>query len=114
MKSNFLTKKLLIGIILLLFVILLSFLITNGYFELDRDIKISSASSVDIIDQRMTSLLSEVNIYPQFVGDDLMFLSRLSSLKKVISSGDEFIKDLESDFLEFLKGSKALRIAAIA
>jgi len=39
MKNNFLTKKLLIGIILLLFVILFAFLITNGYFNLNRDVK---------------------------------------------------------------------------
>ena len=106
MKNNFLTKKLLYGIILLLFVILLVFLITDGYLNLGRDIKIYSADAVDIIEQRMKSLLSEVNIFPQYVGDDLVFLSRLSSLKKVISSG-EINKDLENDFLEFIKQSTA-------
>jgi len=106
--KKFLTRKFLIGTILLLFVILFSFLITDGYFTLNRDIKISSADSLDIINQRLSSLLSEVNIFPQFVGNDLIFLSRLSSFKKVMSSGESnegIISDLENDFLEFLKGS---------
>jgi len=104
LKTKFIGRKLLVGIILLLFVVLLVFLITDGYFNLDRDIKISSADAVDIIDRRMVSLLSEVNIFPQFVGHDLIFLSKLSSLKKVISSG-EVSEDLENDFLEFIKQS---------
>jgi len=108
--KKFLTRKFLIGIILLLFVILFSFLITDGYFTLNRDIKISSADSADIINQRLSSLLSEVKIFPQFVGDDLIFLSRLSSFKKVMSSGESnesVISYLENDFLEFLKQSTA-------
>ena len=108
MKTNLLNKKLLCGIILLLFVTLFAFLITNGYFNLDRDVKIYSADAVDIIDQRMNSLLSEVNIFPQYVGDDLIFLSRLSSLKKVISSKESnknIISDLENDFVAFIKQS---------
>ena len=106
LETKFVSRKLLIGIILLLFVMLSVFLITDGYFELDRDIKINSADAVDIIDQRLSSLLSDVNIFPQLVGHDLIFLSRLSSLKKVISSG-EISKDLENDFLEFIKQSTA-------
>jgi len=104
LKTKFVGRKLLVGIISLLFVVLLVFLITDGYFNLDRDIRIYSADAVDIIDQRMASLLSEVNIFPQFVGHDLVFLSRLSSLKKVISSG-EVSKDLENDFVAFVKQS---------
>ena len=110
LKTKFVGKKLLIGIILLLFVILFAFLITNGYFNLNRDVKIYSADSVDIIDQRLSSLLSEINIFPQYTGNDLVFLSRLSSLKKVISSkeiNEEIMNDLENDFLEFLKQSPA-------
>lgn len=110
MKTNFLNKKLLCGIILLLFVILFAFLITDGYFNLDRDVKIYSADAIDIINQRMTSLLFEMNIFPQYIGNDLLFLSRLSSLKKVVNSEggrDNVIKDLKGDFLEFLKGSTA-------
>jgi len=110
MEANFLNRKLLYGTILLLFVILFAFLITDGYFTLNRDVKIYSADAVDIIDQRMDSLLSEVNVFPQYVGDDLMFLSELSSFKKVTSfseNTDEILKDLENDFLNFLKESSA-------
>ena len=110
LKNKFVGRKLLIGIILLLFVILFAFLITNAYFNLNRDVKIYSADSVDIIDQRLSSLLSEVNIFPQYAGDDLVFLSRLSSLKKVASSkesNEDVMSDLENDFSEFLKQSTA-------
>ena len=110
LKTKFVGRKLLCGIILLLFIILFAFLITDGYFNLDRDIKISSADAVDIIDQRMASLLSEVNIFPQYAGDDLVFLSKLSSLKKVTSSKESnknVVGDLENDFLEFLRESTA-------
>ena len=108
--KKILTRKFLLGMILLLFVILFSFLITDGYFTLNSDIKISSADSADIINQRLSSLLSEVKIFPQYVGDDLVFLSRLSSFKKVMSSGESkgsVVSDLENDFLEFLKESTA-------
>jgi len=110
LKTKFVGRKLLIGIIILLFVILFAFLITDGYFTLNRDIKIYSADSVDIINQRLSSLLSEVNIFPQYAGDDLVFLSRLSSLKKVTSSkeiNEDIMSDLENDFSEFLKQSTA-------
>jgi len=108
LKTRFVSRKFLIGIILLLFVVLLIFLITDGYLKLDRDIKINSADAVDIIDQRISSLLSEVNVFPQYVGDDLLFLSRLSSLKKVISSEESnknIISNLENDFVAFVKQS---------
>ncbi|MCH7850129.1 MAG: cache domain-containing protein [Nanoarchaeota archaeon] len=110
MNNNLLNKKLLYGVILLLFAILFLFLIFDGYFELDRDIRIYSAEAVDIIDQRITSLLFEVNVFPQFAGDDLIFLSKLSSFKKVAYSTEDSnvnLVDLENDFLAFLKESTA-------
>ncbi|MCH8945827.1 MAG: cache domain-containing protein [Nanoarchaeota archaeon] len=105
MKTNLLNKKLLCGMILLLFVILFSFLITDGYFTLNRDIKISSADSLDIIGQRMSSFLLKINTYPEFVGHNLMFISDLSSLKKITSSSNNngILEDLENDFLNFLE-----------
>ena len=106
MKTNFLNKKFLCGVILLLFLALMSLLILDGYLKLDRVIKIYSADAVDIIDQRMSSILSEVNIFPQFVGNDLIFLNEWSSLKKVVSSG-VISKDLENDFLKFIKQGTA-------
>ncbi len=109
-KTKCLSRKFLIGLICIFFLILLAFLITDGYFNLNRDLKLHTADTKDMIDQRMTTLLSEINIFPQHVGNDLLFLSKLSSLNKVINSDeneidDNQLKELEGDFLEFLKGS---------
>ncbi len=112
MRRKFVGKKFLTSLICILFLVLFAFLIIDGFFNLDRDTKIYGADMKDIIDQRTTSLLSEINIFPQDAGDDLLFLSKLSSLKKVIisekgHSENNFLKDLENDFLEFLKQSTA-------
>ncbi len=113
MKTNkFISRKFLIGLICILFLILFAFLITDGYLNLDRDERIYTAEVKDMINQRTSSLLFEINFFPQDAGDDLLFLSKLSSLKKVISSGkrdveNNLLKDLENDFLEFLKQSTA-------
>ncbi len=110
-RNKFISRKFLISLICILFLLLLTFLIINGYLGLNRDLKIHSASAIDMINQRTTSLLFEMNIFPQDIGDDLLFLSELSSLKRVISSEGEArnpaIESLENDFLTFLKGSAA-------
>ena len=110
-RNKFISRNFLISLIGILFILLLTFLIINGYLNLNRDLKIHSASAIDMIDQRTTSLFFEMNIFPQDIGDDLLFLSELSSLKKVISSEGEArnsaIESLENDFLTFLKGSAA-------
>ncbi len=109
LKNKFINRKFLVGLICILFLALSAFLITDGYFNLNRDIKLYSAERMDVIDYRMTSLLSEINIFPQYIGDDLVFLSKLSSLKKIIfreeKAEDSPLEDLENDFLEFLKQS---------
>ena len=66
---DFLNKKLLSGIILLLFAVLMSFLIIDGYLNLNRDIKIYSDDVVNSIDQRMSFILAEVNVFPQYMGN---------------------------------------------
>lgn len=112
-KSNLIySRKLFLIIIVLLFLVLLVFIAFQGYYEMDRDIKINSAGTKDMIDQRISSLLFEINIFPQDIGDDLIFLSKISCLKKIINSEkdsallDEGIKGLKNDFLNFMKGSE--------
>jgi len=107
-RNKFISRKFLISLICISFLALFAFLISDGYFSLDRDITIHAADARSMIDQRMTSLLFEMNLFPQYTGNDLLFLSRLSSLKKVIVSGEtEDLRVLEDDFLEFLKQSTA-------
>lgn len=111
LANKFFGKKFLIILICILFLILFAFLIIYGFLNLDRDTKIHAAEVKYMIDQRMDSLLYEMNIFPQGIGDDLLFLSELSSLKKVGSSvgesRDKAIRDLENDFFKFLKRSTA-------
>jgi len=105
---KFIGRKFLIGLICVFFFVLFVFLMSDGYFGLDRDIKIHAADVRGMIDQRMTSLLFEMNIFPQYTGNDLLFISRLSSLRRVVLSGEaENLRILEGDFLEFLKQSAA-------
>jgi len=110
-QSKFLGRKFLISLICIFFLILFAFLITDGFFNLDRDAKIYAVDARDMIGQRTSSLLFEINIFPQDIGDDLLFLSELSSLNGVFDSTGESkekaIKNLEEDFLNYIKGSTA-------
>ena len=110
-RNKFLGRNFLIILICILFLVLFAFLITDGYFNLDRDARIYTADAKDMIGQRTNSLLFEINIFPQNIRDDLLFLSELSSLNDVFDSISESkekaIKNLESDFLNYIKGSIA-------
>lgn len=101
-----LRKNLFVGLIAILFLVLLFFLIIDGYLGLDRDLRINSADIKDSIDYRMAFLLYEVNVFPQDIGDDLLFISKLSSLQNMLNSkgGKSYV---ENDFLEFLMQSTA-------
>lgn len=111
LKNKRLFKKVYVLIIVCLFVVLFSFLIVDGYLNLDMDVKIYVAGVKDMIDQRTGSLLFEINIFPQDLGDDLLFLSKLSSLHKIFDSTGEAkgkaIEKLEEDFLSYIKCSTA-------
>ena len=109
MKNNLLNKKFLMLIILLFFIILLVFLGFNGYSNLQQNKKIFEANTFDTIDQRLSFLYDDINYFPIGASDDILFLSKTSSMRKVINSGnenlEEGIKELENDFLEFLRGN---------
>lgn len=109
MKNNLLNKKFLMLMILLFFIILLVFLGFNGYSNLQQNKKIFEANTFDTIDQRLSFLYDDINYFPIGASDDILFLSKTSSMRNVINSGnenlEEGIKELENDFLEFLKGN---------
>jgi len=105
------SRKFLIGFISFLFLILFIFLGIDGYLNLERDQEINIANSRDMINQRTSSVISEMNIFPQNIDEGVIFLSRLSSLNQVIDSTNEskekYLKILESDFLNYIKESNA-------
>ncbi len=59
------------------------------------------AASVDMVDQRMNSLFYEINNFPRYPGNDILFLANLSDTK------NNNIKTLENDFLTFIKENTA-------
>jgi len=111
-KNKFIEKKCCIGLISMFFLVLMVFLAVDGYFGLKQDLKLHFLSAMDAIDQRLEPLFLEINNFPKNAGSDILFLGRLSSLNDVLNSaGGEtegrMIKDLELDFLGFLKENPA-------
>lgn len=108
-KNKFHSKVFLLGLIIIIFIIFLSFLSGEALRDLEERLRIRNANTADIIDQRMTALFFEINNLQRYIGDDLLFLTKLSSLRNVINSVENEsrtseIKSLKEDFLEFLKG----------
>ncbi len=110
------SKKIVVGFICLLFVMLLGSLTIESYFNLSQNLKIYNDKLIDVIDQRMTSLFSEINNFPRTAADDILFLSALSCLEELTSfSIDKTTNDLAKifddlltrNFLEFLKVNTA-------
>lgn len=111
-RNKFFSKGLLVGLIIIVFLIFFWFLSTEAFRDLDERLRIRAANTVDIIDQRIDRLFFEINSFPRFIGNDLLFLTKLSSLMNVIDSIEnetaaDKIKSLENDFLGFLKESTA-------
>jgi len=103
-------KGFLLGLVVTLLLVLFIFLAFQGDQNLRSNIKDYQINSFAIIEQRMSSVLIEINNFPRSAGNDILFLSRLSSLKNIINVEknhlDE-IEDLRSNFLEFLKQNTA-------
>jgi methyl-accepting chemotaxis protein len=110
-QNNILTKELFAILISIFFLVLFAFLIGDGYLNLERDKEIYVSNEKDMISDRVNSLLFEWNIFPQDLGNDVLFLSELSSLNSVLKSGPESrqnsISHLKEDFLNYLEGSPA-------
>ena len=110
--GKLLGKRSLHNLICFLLIILLTSLLTKSYFDLKEHSKVYTAGEIGMVDLRMTSPFFEINNFPRHTGNDILFLSKLPSLKDVISSNEgEFrnyaIGNLEKVFLEFLKGNPA-------
>lgn len=108
----FFNKKFLIGLVCTLFIMLVAFLAMEKYTDMKVNSRIYSADVLDAIDQRMTSLFFELNNFPRSAGNDILFLSRLSSLQYLLNSDNTNFKkqkekDLGGDFLRFIKENTA-------
>ena len=84
------------------------FLLIVFYGVVNEDNVSGATNSLDMIDRRLESLSLEINNFPRGAGNDVLFLSNLSSLDNYIHTDDgddkeSFKKDVESDFIEFLK-----------
>jgi methyl-accepting chemotaxis protein len=105
-RDRLLSRKFFVGVIFLLFILLFTFLIINGYFNFSSHEKMYISAAKDMIDQRMRSLLFEMNVFPQYIGNELLFLSKLSSLRGILDPQEHDCQgDLQEDFLKFMQGS---------
>lgn len=105
-KNNLINRNLLMSLIVLLIIILFAFLSIQGYLNQKYYLENYHANSLDIINQRMSSVLIEVNNFPRTAGNDVLFLSRLSSMKDIVNGEEDIsdeIEDLKLNFLEFSK-----------
>jgi len=97
------------SLLVLVFILLIISVLLSAIFfyqqSKQQNIKIK-ADVLDIIDQRLNTTYSEVNNFPSGVADNLLFLSKLNEFQKISTSPTE-IKNIENDFLEFLKQSEA-------
>jgi hypothetical protein len=110
-QNNLLTRKFFVVLISTFFLVLFAFLIFDGYLNLERDKEIYVTNAKDMISDRVNSLLFEMNILPQDIGNEVLFISELSSLNNILNPAGDLaensVKDLKEDFLNFLEGSPA-------
>ncbi|MBT4376880.1 cache domain-containing protein [archaeon] len=99
-------RRFLGSLALLLLLIFFVFAALQSYSGLKDNLRNYHANSLDTLDQRFSSVLVEINNFPRSAGNDILFLSRLSSLKRVVENRYD-LKDLKSDFLEFSKENTA-------
>lgn len=108
-QNKFLSKNLFFSLACFLLIILFIFLIVQWHGYLKENEKNYNQNYLDMIDQRLTSLIFEINIFPGGAGGDVIFLSKLSRLKKIgsILDNEKEVEKLGEDFLEFIKENSA-------
>ncbi len=101
MKQYFLNKSCLFSVISALFLVLMVLITLESTRYFNDQSRESYAVSLDMIDQRMNSLFYEINNFPRYPGNDMLFLSHLSNIKQYN------LKALENDLLAFIKENTA-------
>lgn len=96
------SQRILWVLLVVLFVVFYSFLGIAGYQVFsDRD-RFSEEADIDVLGERLVPLFYEINTFPQRVAQELLFFSKLSSLKNVAqNSSPEAYEELINDLLTF-------------
>lgn len=94
-------KFLLILIIILISFFMIFFTYTNNEL-INENTMIKYSTSLDLINERMLALSFDINNFPRDVKDDLIFLSKLTSLSDLIN-GSLDKSSLEKDYLSFME-----------
>ncbi|MBN2454448.1 cache domain-containing protein [Candidatus Woesearchaeota archaeon] len=88
----------------------MAFLIVQDYSHLKNNIKGNEAELLDTINQRINSVLVQMNSFPRSAGNDILFLSRLYCTRNIPSGegqNSSEVERLKASFLEFLKQNTA-------
>ena len=109
---TFLSNKILISLICVSLSALMGFWGFEGYSNLKLSSKAYSADLLDTIDQRMGSLFWKIKNFPRTASNDILFLSRLSSVHELINvetveERKRTKQNLENDFLQFIEENSA-------
>lgn len=99
--SSCFRKSFLFCVLLILCGVLLALIVGHTVLSSRELSRTYWATSVDMIDQRLNSIIGEINTFPRAAGNDMVFLSSLSSLKETD------LDNLEKDFLAFLSENTA-------
>ena len=99
-------KRMIILLVCLILLLLFGFLIFNFFniYEVTRNDY--HAENIDAIGHRMESLFLKINDFPQDEGDDILYLTRIDSLHRLLDDGkfkwNENKEQLSRDFSNFL------------
>lgn len=99
------SKTLVLTILYMILLIWVAALIVGEYSYYKKTSEFLSANAKDMVAQRINSLIFEINILPKGVGNDILFLKKLSSLNDIInlnSVNQNDLSDLKEDFLTFM------------
>lgn len=95
-------QRVLLVILSLLFIILYSFLSITARGAFSYKEHLSSAIDIDAMSERLAPLSYEINRFPSQVAQEILFLSKLSSLKRITENvSSKTYEELVDDFVAF-------------
>jgi len=84
-KNVYIKQRVLLAFITLLFVAFYSFLGIAGYEVFSEKERLSQAADVDVLGERLVPIFYQINAFSKRAAQEVLFLSKLSSLKNVLS-----------------------------
>jgi methyl-accepting chemotaxis protein len=109
-QEKFLKGELCLIWIFILILVFFIFSAVQGYSDLKIRTKYYEATSLDIIDQRIASIIDDINTFPRSASNDILFLSKLFEVMDMTNLEETQkydLEKLESIFLEFSKENTA-------